>query len=148
MGICCKVSGPKTVKLQLTVLKSKIVCSLEQSCVCRLRLPDKSAMSRFRLSLDVGFMLWRRAFQHSCRQKGQPLVHYLLWDSSPQFDRDYEMVLLESVSRAALGRLRTTVWLTFETLSLPRWLGQTTIVNVLHADLAHPASSCSGPVHQ
>ena len=71
------------------------------------RLPDKSAISRFRLSLDVAFMLWRRAFHYVCQRRGVGRLHFLLWDSSPQYARDYEMVLVESVSWSSLASIRT-----------------------------------------
>eukprot|EP00439_Symbiodinium_sp_Y106_P044041 s2186_g5.t1 len=64
----------------------------------RVQKLDKGRISRAHLTLDVGFML-----HHRIRNRLSPgMVRYLLWDSSPQFGRDYQMCLLQSVASADL----------------------------------------------
>ena len=67
-------------------------------------LPDEAAISRARLIIDVAIMLWRRC-QNWLAARDTPHVRFVTWDSSPQFYRDYELVLLVSVKCSDLARL-------------------------------------------
>ena len=62
----------------------------------------KSSVSRARLILDVGMMLRQRCLHERARINGVSYIYYIAWDSSPQYNRDYEMVLLTSVNKAEL----------------------------------------------
>ncbi|CAE7249385.1 TNN [Symbiodinium sp. CCMP2456] len=67
------------------------------------RLFDKSEVSRFRLVFDVAFMMWQRAVSWITQAvQKQKVARYLMWDSSPQFRRDYEMIRLVSVPESEL----------------------------------------------
>ena len=67
--------------------------------------PDKGTLSRFRLSADVAFMLWQRVQHHLEHLRHEDFCRFMLWDSSPQYHRDYELILMESVSRWELPDL-------------------------------------------
>ena len=56
---------------------------------------DKGTVSRSHLMLDVGFMLHHRVCNWKCPDK----VRYLMWDSSPQFGRDYQMALIQTIDK-------------------------------------------------
>ena len=79
-------------------------------------MPEKSAISRFRLTLDVSLMLAQRVRHWNAFQAQQRCVRFLTWDSSPQFHKDYELALVESFQVAGLRdviiyarRMSTTV---------------------------------------
>ena len=56
---------------------------------------SKSQISRARLTLDVGFMLHKRVENWLNPDK----IRFLMWDSSPQFGRDYQMALVQEVKK-------------------------------------------------
>ena len=59
---------------------------------------DKGRISRAHLTLDVGFMLHQRVRNHFLKRQ----VRYLMWDSSPQFGRDYQMRMVQLISSEKL----------------------------------------------
>lgn len=62
-------------------------------------LPSKSTISRWRVMLDVAYMLWTRdRFQ-------QEHVHFGMVDSSTQGGKDYELCVVSSVLKADLPAL-------------------------------------------
>ena len=63
-------------------------------------------ISRTRLYMDVGFMLWTRCQNYPPRES---YCRYLHWDSSPQYGRDYELATVKSISRSFLPELLETV---------------------------------------
>ena len=65
------------------------------------RKMHKSQISRARLTMDVGFMLHKRVLNKQFPEK----VRYLMWDSSPQFGRDYQMGLVQETQPQHLPRL-------------------------------------------
>lgn len=70
-----------------------------------------ATLSRARLTIDVAHCLHVRARNTLELQTGGS-VRYLLVDSSPQFDRDYEMVLIKSIrvdSLLSLWKLSTAM---------------------------------------
>ena len=72
-----------------------------QSCVqhCEtLRVVNKSEISRFRLTMDVAAMLRARVRNWQLYQQGVRSCRYVLWNSSPQFHRDYELVLIDTLT--------------------------------------------------
>ena len=73
----------------------------------RLKLPDKGQISRARLYIDVAIMLWQRVLNSpgSGTEDSGGFVRYLSWDSSPQFERDYELCLVQSCRRADLRKV-------------------------------------------
>lgn len=73
-----------------------------------LRVFDKSEISRGHLTVDVAFMLLMRARNATDITEG--CVRYLLIDSSPQYERDYEIVLMKRIRVADMQSLmaRTT----------------------------------------
>ena len=71
-----------------------------------LRLPDKGQISRARLYIDVAIMLWQRILNSpGPGTEDCGFVRYLSWDSSPQFERDYELCLVQSCRRADLRKV-------------------------------------------
>ena len=67
---------------------------LEESSYKRF---SKSQISHFRLSLDVSLMLFMRCRNRDASDRGKTCSRTMTWDSSPQFDRDYEMVLIQEI---------------------------------------------------
>ena len=65
----------------------------------RVQKLDKGRISRAHLTLDVGYMLYSRICNETVPEK----VRYLMWDSSPQFGRDYQMCLLQEVDSSHLS---------------------------------------------
>ena len=63
---------------------------LADTLLKRVQKMDKGKISRGHLTLDVAFMLHERVCSRTAPQK----VRYLMWDSSPQFGRDYQMCLV------------------------------------------------------
>ena len=63
-------------------------------------------ISRTRLYMDVGFMLWTRCQNYPPRES---YCRYLHWDSSPQYGRDYELATVKSILRSFLPELLETV---------------------------------------
>ena len=63
-------------------------------------------ISRTRLYMDVGFMLWTRCQNYPPRES---YCRYLHWDSSPQYGRDYELSTVKSILRSFLPELLETV---------------------------------------
>ena len=63
-------------------------------------------ISRTRLYMDVGFMLWTRCQNYPPRES---YCRYLHWDSSPQYGRDYELATVKSIPRSFLPELLETV---------------------------------------
>ncbi|CAE7287875.1 unnamed protein product [Symbiodinium pilosum] len=59
---------------------------------------DKGRVSRAHLTIDAGFMLQQRIYNRTSPDQ----LRYLMWDSSPQFGRDYQMCLLQSVAKSDL----------------------------------------------
>lgn len=64
--------------------------------------PDATHLSRFRLSMDTALMVHYRVENMLAASRPARFFRYLTWDSSPQFHRDYEMTVVESVSRERL----------------------------------------------
>ena len=70
------------------------------------RLFDKGQVSRFRVTFDVAFMLFQQAASWTTRfLQGQKTARYLMWDSSPQYRRDYEMIRVVSIPELQLINL-------------------------------------------
>ena len=67
----------------------------------KVRRLSKGQISRAHLTLDVGFMLHQRVRNLQCSEQ----LRYLLWDSSPQFGRDYQMCLVQSVESTDLPQI-------------------------------------------
>ena len=70
-----------------------------------LRVPTKGALSFARFTLDVAYMLWWRARHAQHMRDGRRFAHYLSWDSSPQYGRDYELCLCQSIEQAVIPDL-------------------------------------------
>ena len=70
------------------------VQSMVEPMLQKLHRMDKGAISRAHLTLDVGFMLHQRVRNHLVPKQ----VRCLMWDSSPQFGRDYQMCLVQSLA--------------------------------------------------
>ncbi|CAE7776421.1 TNN [Symbiodinium sp. CCMP2592] len=93
--------------LELTLPKSLLEIAkihLEQQ-----RFFDKGEISRFRIVLDVAFMLLQRVFSWVKFMKGERTSRFLMWDSSPQFSRDYEMIRIVSIPQARLWNVFAAV---------------------------------------
>ncbi len=60
-------------------------------------MPDKGTLSRLRLTVEVASMLHRRVLNFERSHADSRYFRFLTWDSSPQFNRDYQLVLVESV---------------------------------------------------
>ena len=79
----------------------------------RLKIMDRSQVSRARLQMDCLFMLLCRVRQHLQRMEQasghRRALHgtsrYLTWDSSPQFLRDYEIAVVRAIPRRLLPSL-------------------------------------------
>ena len=73
-----------------------------------VRIFDQSELSRGRLTVDVAFMAWHR----KCNAEKESLVRYILVDSSPQFGRDYQIILTKQIKSADLLQLweLSTAW--------------------------------------
>ena len=93
---------------------------LDASAVAIAALPHKATLSRFKLSLDVGFMLFYRLCNMKHQEAGTTQCKYLVWDSSPQFNRDYELALVESVAEDDLRRAWCLISSIYS-LSSDRW---------------------------
>ena len=89
------------------VLLASIFSSVRGFVDDSLKIPSKGDLSRARLYIDVMHMLWWRCFNFQAHREGY--VKYLAWDSSPQFGRDYENIILSSVRRKALGFLESSL---------------------------------------
>jgi len=59
--------------------------------------PDQASLCRFKLTLDVGMMIYQRAANMQNMLGGQRHFRFLTWDSSPQYHKDYELAVVESV---------------------------------------------------
>ena len=68
-----------------------------RDCMNTYRVPDKSEVSRFRLTIDVAVMLKDRCRHYEEYRANIMPVRHLTWDSSPQFNRDYESVLVQTI---------------------------------------------------
>ena len=68
-------------------------------------IPSSATLSRFRLCFDVGMMLRERLKNHEAHRTGKAQWLYLVWDSSPQYHRDYELAFLESVAKRDTPKL-------------------------------------------
>jgi hypothetical protein len=71
--------------------------------MAHLRVFDKTDMSRARLYIDVALMLWFRKLHTKELETGS--VRYIMVDSSPQYGRDYELVLTKTIALNKLQRL-------------------------------------------
>ena len=84
--------------LELTLPESLLNVAKQQ--LAEQRVYDKSQISRFRVVLDCALMLWHRcsSWQHSkqLHASGRKF-RYLMWDASPQFAREYEMIRVVSL---------------------------------------------------
>ena len=74
---------------------------MAQDMLKKVKRLSKGQISRAHLTLDVGFMLYQRVRSLQCPEQ----VRYLLWDSSPQFGRDYQMCLVQSVDSSELQQI-------------------------------------------
>ena len=72
--------------------------SLAQDMLKGIQKLDKGRISRGHLTLDVAYMLHHRV----CNWKRPDKVRYLMWDSSPQFGRDYQMCLTQAIESCEL----------------------------------------------
>lgn len=74
-----------------------------------LRIFDKSEISRSRQTVDVAFMLYmreRNTAELADSDAGDcGCVRYLMVDSSPQYGRDYQIVLCKSIKKSSLKDL-------------------------------------------
>ena len=61
------------------------------------RVPDKGTLSRLRLTMEVASMLHRRVLNFERSHADLRYFRFLTWDSTPQFNRDYQLVQVESV---------------------------------------------------
>jgi len=68
-------------------------------------VPDQFQLSRARLVVDVSLMLYRRCLNYKALVDKVHYAHYLYWDSSPQFGRDYENSLVRSIRQLDLREL-------------------------------------------
>ena len=88
-----------------------------------MRFPTKDVVSRARLRFDVALMLlyrcWNWVSWQEKRQSRAGITGYvrsLSWDSSPQFGKDFLMILIVSIKRKmlpelfALFRELSTIW--------------------------------------
>ena len=66
--------------------------------------PDKGQVSRARLTIDVAHMLFRRCMNWVRKKNGYGAIHWLTWDSSPQYNRDFELATIRTVM---VGNMRT-----------------------------------------
>ena len=67
--------------------------------------PDKHAISRFHLTMDTATMLLARVANWKEFDRGSDEdCRYVTWDSSPQFHRDYELALADSIRGSDLCR--------------------------------------------
>ena len=74
------------------------VFAVLEKFICQAKVPDKSQISRFRLTMDTAMMLLERRRHWREYKQGEQHVRYLMWDSSPQFGRDYELALVHSLA--------------------------------------------------
>lgn len=84
-----------------------------------------ATLTRARLTIDIAHCLHYRA-QNTAQLEAGGCVRYILVDSSPQFHRDYEMVLTKSIQcdqLVSLWKLSTTM--------LHRWLDPSTLAEDL-----------------
>ena len=72
--------------------------ALAEDMMAKVKKMEKGQLSRAHLTLDVGYMLHERV----CNLRSPDRVRYLLWDSSPQFGRDYQMCLIQSADSCDL----------------------------------------------
>ena len=65
------------------------------------RILDKASLSRSRFAVGVALMMfWRDS--HAAAMRGRGCIWYLMADSSPQFNRDYQVTIIRRISRSAL----------------------------------------------
>ena len=74
---------------------------LGETLLSKVQKMDKARISRSHLTLDVGFMMHRRV-RNSLKPEQ---IRYLMWDSSPQFGRDYQMCLVQEVEAQDLAHM-------------------------------------------
>jgi hypothetical protein len=98
------------VRSMKIALPSEIYEALREH-VEQIRIPDKSEICRLRLRIDVAYMMLIRVEHWMQTQSGRRHVRFLSWDSSPQFRRDYELVLVESACYDDLSYLLQHSWL-------------------------------------
>ena len=85
------------------------------------------------------YLVSRRAVNYLSRMHGRPIARWLVWDSSPQFRRDYEIVLAKEVPGQDLAGLMRAY------LEMHRlWLDATGQVdpNLLDDDWRHQREAC------
>ena len=78
-------------------------------------LPDKSTVSRWRLLVDVAYMLYMRVSGAECER----WYRYIVIDSSTQGGRDYELMICSSIRHDRISILRRAA----HTLANLRWDG-------------------------
>ena len=76
---------------------------LGEALLQQTRKMHKSQVSRARLTLDVAFMLHKRV--QNKRNGDKAKVRFLMWDSSPQYGRDYQMGLVQEIQEEDLPTL-------------------------------------------
>ena len=86
------------------ILPSNVFNAVKSRCE-QFVVPDKGMISRFRLTLDVAMMLRQRVANHNSFLSGHRAARFLTWDSSPQFHKDYELILVESAAYENLPRI-------------------------------------------
>ena len=74
---------------------------------CKHCIPHESTVSRWKLLLDGSFMLLHRQLNQKV-QSGNPesnVIRYLMADASTQHGREFEHIMIASISKSELGRL-------------------------------------------
>ena len=66
----------------------------------KFAVPNKSQISRWRVLLDVAYMLWTRE-----ALAVKPVTTYCMIDSSTQGGKDYELIVVAQAKTIALPRL-------------------------------------------
>jgi hypothetical protein len=93
--------------------------SLVESMLATKRVPDKAEISRTKLYMDVGLMLYMR-LQNSLPRP--PYCRSLAWDSSPQGGRDYELAVVRSIMTTNLVPIFEAMYVLFHHWDDKPWL--------------------------
>lgn len=72
-------------------LPGHVVQILKETFMKNLCLPSAGTLSRFRVVLDAGFMLWARAWNQSLHNGPSQVVRLFLSDSSPQGNENWQL---------------------------------------------------------
>ena len=80
----------------------------EQARTAMIKTPDKGQVSRARFTMDTVLCLLRRLTTHRVSQTSPDELLYAIWiawDSSPQFGRDYLVLVVRRALRAHLATM-------------------------------------------